>query len=207
MKNTDKNLKNLKSILELWLKSKDLFEDVHFQLIEDWKERGESYLNDSDLVMTFEGTLQSILNGYLLDEEYDEFNNLCERFGYYMELGFSWCGGFYKIPDYNSDANRNLTYSEKLRDIRWRRLRTEVVERENSRCQECGAFNMLEIHHTYYVYGFEPWQYPLDSLKCLCRDCHERRGTVEKVFRAKLSKMSLDQIQGLESLIDNGFYW
>lgn len=32
---------------------------------------------------------------------------------------------------------------------------------------------VLDVHHTYYVDGKLPWEYPDESLKTLCRSCHE----------------------------------
>lgn len=31
---------------------------------------------------------------------------------------------------------------------------------------------ILHIHHTYYIHGDLAWEYPLDSLKTLCHECH-----------------------------------
>lgn len=65
-------------------------------------------------------------------------------------------------------------YREKLQDPRWRKLRSVVLERERYICQGCGVHKKnLDVHHGYYESGLEPWEYPTDSLWCLCRSCHE----------------------------------
>lgn len=67
-------------------------------------------------------------------------------------------------------------YSELLRDPRWQRTRLEIMERENFTCQECGAADKtLNVHHTYYAKGRAPWEYELESLHCLCENCHAAR--------------------------------
>lgn len=39
----------------------------------------------------------------------------------------------------------------------------------------------LHVHHTYYQYKLDPWQYPTDSLQTLCWSCHEKLHKNEKV--------------------------
>jgi hypothetical protein len=68
-------------------------------------------------------------------------------------------------------------YWKKLSDRRWQRKRLEILERAGFECESCGdASNekQLHIHHTYYEKGVEPWEYPEESLMCVCKDCHKR---------------------------------
>lgn len=66
------------------------------------------------------------------------------------------------------------TYSEKLKDPRWQKRRLEAMQRDHFKCRQCGDdSSTLHVHHTYYVSGREPWQYPIGTLQTLCRDCHE----------------------------------
>lgn len=68
------------------------------------------------------------------------------------------------------------TYSEKLRDPRWQRMRLDVMQRDNFACQDCGdKTKTLAVHHAYYVTGRNPWMYPAWSLSTLCDDCHKSR--------------------------------
>lgn len=74
----------------------------------------------------------------------------------------------------NTASGRSKTYLEKLQDPRWQRVRLAVMGREDFTCQGCGAKNKpLQVHHGYYERGFEPWDYPTDTLWCLCSGCHE----------------------------------
>jgi hypothetical protein len=69
-----------------------------------------------------------------------------------------------------------MTYSEKLKDPRWQKLRLEVMNRENFRCEDCGGGKLtLHVHHNYYAPGRNPWEYPTASLSCLCEACHKQR--------------------------------
>lgn len=66
------------------------------------------------------------------------------------------------------------TYSEKLRDPRWQRLRLKVMERDDWTCQHCQATEKtLNVHHRIYLRGREPWDYAPDLLITLCEDCHK----------------------------------
>lgn len=66
------------------------------------------------------------------------------------------------------------TYSEKLKDPRWQRMRLKILERDLWKCRWCGAADKtLHVHHTYYERGKEPWEYPPESLLTLCEDCHQ----------------------------------
>jgi hypothetical protein len=72
-------------------------------------------------------------------------------------------------------------YAEKLRDPRWQKKRLEVFERDEWTCQDCTAINQpLHIHHKYYEYGKDPWDYPLDALVTLCDSCHKTISTFNK---------------------------
>ena len=69
------------------------------------------------------------------------------------------------------------TYAEKLKDPRWQKKRLGIMQREEFKCQWCGTGERtLNIHHGYYQRGIDPWEYPDDTLYCLCDPCHENAG-------------------------------
>lgn len=69
---------------------------------------------------------------------------------------------------------KRSTYSEKLKDPRWQKKRLEVMGYDSFKCVECGSESKtLNVHHTYYVSGRNPWDYPSRSLLTLCQDCHK----------------------------------
>lgn len=71
------------------------------------------------------------------------------------------------------------TYSEKLRDPRWQKLRLEVMDRDGFTCLRCRSkTKTLNVHHL--VYHREPWDSPLAELETLCEECHEWRTKLNK---------------------------
>jgi len=75
-----------------------------------------------------------------------------------------------------------MSYSEKLQDPRWQKKRLEVFQRDSFCCSNCGNDKLqIEVHHLDYELGHEPWEYPVEFLKTLCRHCHEQ----ERSFREK----------------------
>lgn len=66
------------------------------------------------------------------------------------------------------------TYAEKLQDPRWQQKRLRVMERDEFTCQACfNTENMLTVHHKYYIYKKDPWDYPDEVLVTLCEECHK----------------------------------
>lgn len=187
--------------ISLYLRENKLDNDSEIYSIEDWQKRDEDYLNDCEFVIISEGGLNFILNY----GDSDEFYELIDSFGFFMEMGHSWSYGFY-IDEEHQENNilTNVTYSEKLRDERWQRKRDKVKEKANYKCQDCGNKEKLEVHHCYYKYGLEPWQYPIDSLRCLCSGCHEKRGKVEMVLRARMADLNTKELEAVSELIYGG---
>ena len=65
------------------------------------------------------------------------------------------------------------SYSELLKHPHWQRKRLKILNRSNFECQNCDSKDKtLHVHHGYYQKGLKPWQYPDESLFCLCADCH-----------------------------------
>jgi 5-methylcytosine-specific restriction endonuclease McrA len=76
-------------------------------------------------------------------------------------------------------------YWELLKDPRWQQMRLRVMEREGFTCQDCeDKTATLNVHHTYYEKGNAPWEYPEDSLHCLCETCH-KRAEAERILLLK----------------------
>lgn len=70
-----------------------------------------------------------------------------------------------------------MSYADKLRDPRWQRRRLEIMERDGFACRTCDSVKKtLNVHHTYYDRGVEPWDYPAHSLVTFCEDHHKQEG-------------------------------
>ena len=65
-------------------------------------------------------------------------------------------------------------YGDKLLDPRWQKKRLEVLEESNFTCTRCGdKEKTLHVHHYSYSKSRNPWDTDIDSLTCLCCDCHK----------------------------------
>jgi hypothetical protein len=190
-------------MLKLWLRKNELDGDTKFYTIDEWKARDEPYHNDAEFVIVTEGGLNFVLNY----GDSTEFYDLINSFGYYCELGHSWNLGFYVDEIENEVTQTSKTYSAKLKDKRWQEKRRHVLERADYKCEDCSSTLQLEIHHCYYLYGFEPWEYPYDALRCLCNSCHKRRGQVEQILRGHLASLTIDELEALIKMITSGVYW
>ena len=80
-----------------------------------------------------------------------------------------------KVEDQNFEESVELMdYQEQLKDPKWKTLAEKVKEKANWKCQECGRSDQpLCVHHVKYVSGRLAWQYNVEMLECLCRECHE----------------------------------
>ena len=56
---------------------------------------------------------------------------------------------------------------------RWARLRRAKLAAVNWRCEKCGAWTR-EVHHVVPLEDGGPPYPPLDGLRALCRECHQR---------------------------------
>lgn len=67
-----------------------------------------------------------------------------------------------------------IEYKEQLKDQRWFYVRARVMERDLHKCQKCGTWRNLEVHHLRYEYGRKAWEYNDRDLLTLCDKCHEK---------------------------------
>lgn len=201
------NIERLKHALTEWLIVEELLGDAKFFTPQEWTSRGETYCCNAALILVIDGSsLHTILN---FGGEHSVFDDLIESFGFYYDLGESWYLGFYPIEGYNFAPVPGL-YSHKLADDRWLRKAAAVKKRADYKCQDCGAAAPLETHHCYYApmrHGFEPWEYPLNSLRALCRPCHMARESAEIRMRSFLARLPHSQIEALRDGLGHSLYW
>lgn len=66
------------------------------------------------------------------------------------------------------------SYAKDRLDPLWQKCRLKVLEYAEFRCQLCGdKRTTLHVHHSYYLKGKKPWQYPMGSMIVLCEKCHK----------------------------------
>ena len=197
----------MREVLEEWMRIYQIDFDFWFYTPHEWtiKEGSDHLLQGADLVLAFENSLVAWLNeGTSID---DELQELVEGFGYYYELGNHWNMGFYPLDDWKPLPLPSASYSEKLRDPRWRRKRERILARCDNRCEECGSASGLEVHHCYYRYGREAWQYPDRALLALCGRCHALRGEAEMDFRFFTQSLRTEELGTLQAIMGHCKYW
>lgn len=103
-----------------------------------------------------------------------------------------------------------MTYAEKLKDPRWQKKRLEILNRADWACEVCCANDKtLHVHHVYYEYGKDPWDYTSDTLMSLCEDCHKERGEKEAALKLAFARLlriqrddALDELlRSIESMV------
>lgn len=80
-------------------------------------------------------------------------------------------------------------YKKLLRDPRWQKRRLEVLNAANWKCEDAGCQrndSLLEVHHCYYIWGRDPWDYPRDCFIALCGGCHEKRQAIERTIKVSV---------------------
>lgn len=197
----------LREVFEEWLCIHEIDYDYHFYTPEEWaqKEGSDRLLQGADLVLTFENDLYTWMNyGTSVP---DELQDLAEGFGYYYELGHAWSMGFYLIDNWPPLAPAAAPYSEKLKDVRWQNKRRRILDRSNNKCEECTATQYIEVHHCYYRYGREPWQYPDIALLALCSKCHKERADTEMRFRLFQQSLRTEELRAAQAMLAHCKYW
>lgn len=103
-----------------------------------------------------------------------------------------------------------ISYSEKLRDPRWQKLRLLIFQRDEWTCQSCGCTeNNLQVHHLKYLPGIEPWEYEHHYLVTYCDKCHETDHLIGNTISESLyeliraDKIYIKPLAQLTILIEN----
>lgn len=99
----------------------------------------------------------------------------------------------------------SLSYYEKLQHPLWQKTRLRVLERANYTCEQCGdSETQVHVHHVFYIWGCEPWDYPDYAFKCLCKNCHaEVTAEKEMVKQDSRALMSMIKATGIEPALIN----
>ena len=90
------------------------------------------------------------------------------------------------------------SYFELLRHPNWQKKRLKILERAGFECEDCGSKDAtFHVHHSYYEKGIAPWDYPDESLHCLCENCHKQAQDINLLLQRQLGKLGLSEIQRL----------
>lgn len=67
-----------------------------------------------------------------------------------------------------------MSYSKKLQNPQWQKKRLEILQRDEFKCIHCGCDDKeLHVHHRWYQFGKDIWDYPDTCFETLCYECHE----------------------------------
>ncbi len=84
------------------------------------------------------------------------------------------------------------TWYELLKHPNWQKRRLEVLERAGWECENCGSKDRtLHVHHAYYEKGLRPWEYPVESLHCLCDPCHKSAQNMRTILERQIGRLTL----------------
>lgn len=80
----------------------------------------------------------------------------------------------------------------------WQRKAAQIRERANYECEWCGdKESQLDVHHSYYEKDADPWDYPDESLHCLCKKCHKEQQELKREINRQFGKLGLGNMQGV----------
>lgn len=91
--------------------------------------------------------------------------------------------GFYEIPKtehVNNSLDKTKTaYELLLERPEWKAYRLAVLAERGELCEWCGSNKNLQVHHKFYLKypngkKILPWEYNINCLLVLCKDCHEK---------------------------------
>ena len=89
--------------------------------------------------------------------------------------------GFYNIPKpvNNSVDKTKSAYDLLLERPEWKAYRLKVLAERGKQCEWCGSNKNLHVHHKFYLKypngkKILPWEYDINCLLVLCKDCHAK---------------------------------
>ena len=89
-----------------------------------------------------------------------------------------------------------MSYNELLKHPKWQKKRLKILERAGFECEYCESKeNTLHVHHGYYEKGLKPWEYPDESLHCLCENCHPERQLMLDEIKKLLGKVHISYLE------------
>ncbi len=82
------------------------------------------------------------------------------------------------------------TYWELLKHPKWQEKRLRILDRDEFTCTDCGdTSKTLHVHHGYYAKGLSPWEYPDETLRTLCEDCHAKAQNILSKAHEQLGRL------------------
>jgi hypothetical protein len=95
--------------------------------------------------------------------------------------------GIYSIYGQRSQSLKALgfeNYTEYLGSDTWKKIRKEVIKRNNGKCQACGLEQSLNVHHTNYSPSILGGK--IKGLYLLCVHCHDEVHILSRKLRMSI---------------------
>ncbi len=81
----------------------------------------------------------------------------------------------------SEEHEEKYDYAKLLKQPEWRAKRDEILAK-SPECQKCGCRNCIfAVHHRYYVYGLDPWEYPDEAYMVVCSGKCHREADADRV--------------------------
>jgi hypothetical protein len=97
-----------------------------------------------------------------------------------------------------SMSEQRISWNNQLRDPRWQRVKAEVMQAAGYKCVVCNhADKTLNTHHTYYQKGLMAWEYPRESLLCMCEDCHARTHSLRNSINLAIATFTPTELESV----------
>jgi len=94
--------------------------------------------------------------------------------------------------------SEKISYYDQLRHPNWQKKRLTIMQMAGFECEDCGTKDKtLNVHHSYYEKDLAPWEYPDQSLHCLCEDCHKKAQDIDLMLKRQLGKVELSNMAQL----------
>ncbi|MCK5616636.1 hypothetical protein KAR91_83015 [Candidatus Pacearchaeota archaeon] len=93
---------------------------------------------------------------------------------------------------------KKSNYSDLLKHPKWQKMRLKVLEDQKFTCERCDSKEKtLNVHHGYYDKNLKPWEYPIESLHCLCGDCHKYIHELQNQIKHQIRNLSFSEQEEL----------
>lgn len=76
------------------------------------------------------------------------------------------------------------------------------MQRDDFQCTCCGDRETeIHVHHSYYEFGKEVWEYPIESLFTLCSNCHYQHTLSQRRIKELMRTIQYDQLYEFEKIV------
>jgi|ERR1017187_6494803 5-methylcytosine-specific restriction endonuclease McrA len=98
-----------------------------------------------------------------------------------------------------------MNYKDQIKNPLWQKKRLEILNRDSFTCQYCGdTEEQLQVHHTYYSFNKNIWEYENESLITLCSNCHGEISDLKRIIKSRVDNQFVysDTLNELEGIIE-----